>query len=228
MMKPTLYYDDRSPPVRSCLLLIKILNIDVELKFIDLFKGEQLKPEYVEINPVHCVPFLEHNGITLTDSHAILIYLCEQFDGGADWWPEDKLQRIDVINKLFLECSFLFRRDSDMMTEIVRKGFDNIDLPFHERKILEVYSALEKNLSINRFMSGKKMSVADLSFLTTLSTVDLMFAITAEKWPRLNEWFENMKQSLGATYTECNSIGLEKLKNIIEKMGKFKFPERSV
>ncbi|XP_055921900.1 glutathione S-transferase E14 [Eupeodes corollae] len=225
-MKPTLYYDDRSPPVRSCLLLIKILNIDVELKFIDLFKGEQLKPDFLEINPAHSVPVLQHNGLTLNDSHAILIYLCEYFDGGADWWPEDKLERIKVINKLFLECSFLFRRDSDMMSEIVRKGFDNIDLAFHERKILEVYSGLEKNLSMDRYMSGSKMSIADLSFLTTLSTVDLMFPITAEKWPRLNEWFKDMKHTLGATYSECNVTGLEKLRDMIEKMGKFKFPTR--
>lgn len=48
-MKLVLYYDQRSPPVRSVLMLLKILNIDVNLKFIDLFKGEQLKPEFKEV-----------------------------------------------------------------------------------------------------------------------------------------------------------------------------------
>lgn len=48
-MKPVLYYDQRSPPVRSVLMLLKLLDIEVDLKFIDLFKGEQLKPEFKEV-----------------------------------------------------------------------------------------------------------------------------------------------------------------------------------
>lgn len=71
-----------------------------------------------------------------------------------------------------------------------------------------------------------QMTIADLSFLTTVSTVDLMFHITAEKWPRLYEWFQGMQQSLAEKYDECNTSGLEKLRNIVEIMGKFKFPEK--
>jgi len=50
MPKPILYYDDRSPPVRSCLMLIKMLNIDVELRFVDLFRGEQFGKEYLAVS----------------------------------------------------------------------------------------------------------------------------------------------------------------------------------
>lgn len=48
-MKPILYYDDRSPPVRSILLLIKALNIDLEYQFVDLFKGKHLDPEFLKV-----------------------------------------------------------------------------------------------------------------------------------------------------------------------------------
>jgi len=48
--RPILYYDDRSPPVRSCLMLIKLLDIDVELKFVDLFKGEQFQKDFLEVS----------------------------------------------------------------------------------------------------------------------------------------------------------------------------------
>lgn len=48
-MKPTLYSDRRSPPVRSILLLIEELGIDVDEKVIDLFKGEHYSEDYLKV-----------------------------------------------------------------------------------------------------------------------------------------------------------------------------------
>lgn len=58
-MKPILYADDRSPPVRSVLMLIAELDVDVEIKNIDLFKREHLRPDFLEVslwNRVLCSP----------------------------------------------------------------------------------------------------------------------------------------------------------------------------
>lgn len=69
------------------------------------------------------------------------------------------------------------------------------------------------------------MTIADISMVTSLSSVDLMFPVAAgakDKWPQLNKWF-NVMQAL-PEYLEANKIGLEKLRLDIEKFGKFKFP----
>lgn len=69
----------------------------------------------LQLNPQHSVPTLVHNDLVLTDSHVILIHLAEQFDAAGTLWPRDAAQRLKVLNRLFFECSFLFRRDSDLM-----------------------------------------------------------------------------------------------------------------
>ena len=56
-MKPVLYCDQRSPPVRSVLMLLKMLNIDVELKFINLFKGDQMKSSFKEVRSVSVIQY---------------------------------------------------------------------------------------------------------------------------------------------------------------------------
>lgn len=48
-MKPLLYLDRRSPPVRSVLLLIEALGIDVEERSIDLSRGEHLSESYLMV-----------------------------------------------------------------------------------------------------------------------------------------------------------------------------------
>lgn len=46
---------------------------------LDLFSGDQLKPDYLAINPNGVVPSLVHNGSTIIDSSVIIEYLDEAF-----------------------------------------------------------------------------------------------------------------------------------------------------
>ncbi|KMY93458.1 glutathione S-transferase E14 isoform X1 [Drosophila simulans] len=236
--KPILYYDERSPPVRSCLMLIKLLDIDVELRFVNLFKGEQFQKDFLALNPQHSVPTLVHGDLVLTDSHAILIHLAEKFDEGGSLWPQEHAERMKVLNLLLFECSFFFRRDSDFMVSvsqlklgvyifgfyfsqsaIVRQGFAHVDVAHHERKLTEAYTIMERYLENSDFMAGPQLTLADLSIVTTLSTVNLMFPLS--QFPRLRRWFTAMQQ-LDAY--EANCSGLAKLRQTMESVGSFQFP----
>lgn len=53
-MKPILFGHLVSPPVRGTLLLIRQLNLDVEFRQVDLFKRENLDPEYVKVRE-YCI-----------------------------------------------------------------------------------------------------------------------------------------------------------------------------
>lgn len=46
--RPTLYYDESSAQVRAILMAIHALNVDVALKPIDISKGEQMQPWYLQ------------------------------------------------------------------------------------------------------------------------------------------------------------------------------------
>lgn len=59
------YYTIMSAPCRGNLLTAKALGIDLNLKSLNLMVGEQLKPEFVAINPQHCVPTLVDGDLTL-------------------------------------------------------------------------------------------------------------------------------------------------------------------
>ncbi len=60
---------------------------------LDLFSGEQLKPEYLAINPNGVVPALVHKGRTVLDSAVIIEYLDEIHPDVACFTPMDAVER---------------------------------------------------------------------------------------------------------------------------------------
>jgi glutathione S-transferase len=63
-----------------------------ELK-LDLFSGDQLRPEYLQINPNGVVPSLVHDGRVVIDSAVIIEYLNEVFPEPTPLVPQDPVAR---------------------------------------------------------------------------------------------------------------------------------------
>ena len=60
-----LYYAVCSAPCRAPILTAKALGVELNLKLLNLSKGEQMKPEFVAVNPQHSVPFLVDGDLKL-------------------------------------------------------------------------------------------------------------------------------------------------------------------
>lgn len=56
-MNPTLYYLPPSAPCRAVLLLGRLINIDFNLKELNIMEGEHLNPDFVSLNPQHTVRY---------------------------------------------------------------------------------------------------------------------------------------------------------------------------
>ena len=70
-----LYYMSLSAPCRAVILTAKLAGVELNLKIVNLMTGEQMKPEFLKLNPQHTVPTLDDNGFIITESRAICAYL---------------------------------------------------------------------------------------------------------------------------------------------------------
>lgn len=68
-------------------------GLDYEEHKLDLFSGDQLKPDYVKINPNAVVPALVHDGTPIIDSSVIMEYLDEVFPAPRCFVPADPVAR---------------------------------------------------------------------------------------------------------------------------------------
>ena len=60
---------------------------------LDLLAGDQLKPEYLALNPNGVVPTLDHDGSIVIDSSVIIEYLDEVVPQGVNFTPRDPVRR---------------------------------------------------------------------------------------------------------------------------------------
>jgi glutathione S-transferase len=79
----TLYH---ASPSRSSIILwmLEELGEPYDIKLLRLSEGDNLKPEYLAINPMGKVPALRHGDTVITEGAAICTYLADEF-------PEKKL-----------------------------------------------------------------------------------------------------------------------------------------
>ena len=64
-----------------------------EEKKLDLLAGDQLKPEYLALNPNGVVPTLDHDGQLVIDSTVIIEYLDEVVPDQANFTPREPVKR---------------------------------------------------------------------------------------------------------------------------------------
>jgi glutathione S-transferase len=83
MSNLTLYH---ASPSRSSVVLwmLEEIGAPYEVKLLSLSAGDNLKPDYLAVNPMGKVPALDHDGTVITEVAAICAYL-------ADAFPEKKL-----------------------------------------------------------------------------------------------------------------------------------------
>nr|CAH7719722.1 unnamed protein product [Callosobruchus chinensis] len=212
-MTLTLYYIEASPPVRSTLMAIKALGLEVKLKRIDLPGGEHLKPEYVKINPLHTVPTLADGDFIVWDSHAINCYLVDKYAKDDSLYPKDLQKRATVNQRLYFDCGVLWNNGLTVLGAILRQGAKSVSKE-NEEKALNGYTSLEALLEKSPYLAGNNVTIADFSAVTTITSTALLVPISAEKFPKIAAWLKKMETL--PYYKEGNQEGLEILDTYIK------------
>ncbi|CAI9412485.1 Disulfide-bond oxidoreductase YfcG [Pleomorphomonas sp. T1.2MG-36] len=64
-------------------VLLEELGAPYDLHVLDIRTGEQLKPDYLAVNPMGKVPAISHRGVVVTEQAAVALYLGDLFSGAG-------------------------------------------------------------------------------------------------------------------------------------------------
>lgn len=92
------------------MILAKAIGVHLNMKTINVLKGEQLKPEFLKINPQHVIPTIDDNGLILCESRPILGYLVSKYAKNDSLYPRDSKKRAVVDQRLYFDIGNLYEK----------------------------------------------------------------------------------------------------------------------
>ncbi|KAG7164741.1 glutathione S-transferase 1-like isoform X2 [Homarus americanus] len=211
-----LYYLNLSPYCRSVLLTARAVGVELNLKTVNLFAKEQLKPEFVAINPQHSVPTLVDGDLVLWESRPICTYLISQYGKDDSLYPKEPKARAKVDALLHFDIGTLAACWTAMIAPVKAK-----ELPKPEQKSVDKFH--EALGWLNGFLSHKKyaaetdhITVADLVLVANVSSYEAAGFIIND-YPNISAWLQRCKQNIDG-YEELNGESAKKLGEYIKSM----------
>ncbi|XP_055599753.1 glutathione S-transferase 1-1-like [Uranotaenia lowii] len=196
-----IYTTRRTPPGRAVELTAKLIGLELEVKWLDLTKKEHLTPEYLKMNPQHTIPTMTDNGVPLFDSHSIMIYLVSKYAKNDDLYPEDLVMRARINSILFFEAGVMFPRVRAILEPVIYQGSTEIP-QVKVDAIHAAYDLLEATLQSD-YLVGDRLTLADISVSTSLSTAAGLFPVDSGKYPKLAAYMKHLEKNM-PHYQEFN------------------------
>jgi glutathione S-transferase len=195
------YLHPVSTTSRPILLFAADHDLDLDVKVVDLFTGEQQSAAYAAINPNCMVPVLEDGDFRLTESSAILQYLADKIDSPA--YPKDPRKRARVnemmawfATNLCRDFNYglvypqvfpnLRRADPTVQAGHIEWGRE------HARRWLTI---LDQHLigPDKPYLCGDEVTLADYVGAAMLTSGELV-GCDFSPWPNVARWLDNMKR----------------------------------
>lgn len=183
-----------TPPTRvlRAIWLLNELGLEYELLPVDLMQGEQLKQDFLALNPAAKVPVLVDEGRVITESAAIQLYLAEKYPQ-AGFIPDTMEERAQMYRWMF----FLVTEIEQPLWRIARHTFvypeekrlpQDVDLARQE--CLEMVAVFERHMKERDFVVGDRLSVADFNaaYMLDWANEENMLGDA----PRLREFLKTM------------------------------------
>lgn len=219
IMTIDLYYSDVSTQCTAIRMVATALGVPLNLKLVNLFTGEHLAADFVELNPQHTVPTLVDDGFVIWESRAILTYLVEQYGQPAasndhPLLPSGARRRATINQRLYFDIGTLHRHYYDaVLPQIFLKRPPPSDVMNKAQDAVELLNTLLAAENNGWLAGGESATVADYAVATTmmgvqLLDVDLTYAGSVKRW------LANCKQHLvGWELVEAN---VERLKSVLQ------------
>ncbi|XP_044731338.1 glutathione S-transferase 1-1-like [Chrysoperla carnea] len=189
-----LYYSPISPPSRFVAATAKLIKLNLNIKVINLVKQEHKQSEYLKINPQHTVPTLDDNGFILQESRAIATYLVDKYSKDDALYPKDIKKRALVNQRLYFDATIFSVAMRNIYKPILNDGVKTIS----ERCIADMNDSLNilnRFLSESKYICGENLTLADLSLVPAVSTIQEMeFSLTP--FENVKKWLEQCSQQI--------------------------------
>lgn len=155
-----LYHFPLSGHAHRVQLMLSLLDLPVEVIFVDLAKGAHKQADFLAINPFGQVPVIDDNGVVLADSNAILVYLANKYGEGR-WLPTDPVGAARVQRWLSVAAGPLHAGPATArLITVFGASYNAEDAIARSHNLLNV---IDQELSNSAYLVGDTPTIADIA-----------------------------------------------------------------
>jgi len=180
-----------TPNGKKISIMLEEIKFNYKITKINIFKGEQFKPEFRKISPFSKIPvIIDHEKkISLFESGAILIYLAEI--SGKFY---DKKQRTIINQWLMGQMAYVgpmlgqhhqFHHYNPGKSEFGEKRYFKISET--------IYKDLDERLENSKFLAGEDYSIADIATFPWIARHE-WHDIGLKKFSNLTRWYQEISK----------------------------------
>jgi len=182
-----------TPNGRKISIALEELSLPYEVRKVDLGANEQLKPDFLRLNPNHKIPVLEDDGLVIWESGAILLHLGEKHDPKGLILSKDARKRSAAIQLAFFQTGGVGPNLGRLGAALRKEGEKNAEMiQIFSTEMARLYGVLDRILEDGREYLAGDYSIGDimhypwLAFPLQLKMPDLI------KLPRVVAWLERI------------------------------------
>jgi glutathione S-transferase len=202
-----LYVLPPSPRAIKVIALNNFLGLGAQVRALDYFQADHLKPEFARLNPNKRQPVLEEDGWVLWESNAILFFLAAKAaDSGV--WPSAPRDQADVMRWLSWESSHWDPAWDILITERIKKqvfvtrdsgrrteGTATEPRPADPARVAEgtgyvgeLSQILDTHLASRRWVVGDRPTIADFALASWIPTAKPA-GVSLENFKAIAHWY---------------------------------------
>ncbi|MBA8838249.1 glutathione binding-like protein [Ochrobactrum sp. RH2CCR150] len=192
--KPIELYYWPTPNGVKISIMLEELGVPYEVKYVNIGKGDQFKPDFLKIAPNNRMPaIIDPEGpggepISVFESGAILQYLGRKF---GKFYPTDERKRVAVEEWLMWQMGGLGPMSGQAghfrlyAPEKVQYGIDR-----YTNEVNRLYGVLDRQLEGKDYIAGE-YSIADMASIGWVNAFK-NYEQNLDDFPNVKRWYETM------------------------------------
>ena len=182
-----------TPNGKKASIMLEEVGLPYEVHAVNLARGDQLKPEYLAVNPNNKIPsIIDSDGpggkpLKLFESGAILLYLAEKTGKFLSQDPAKRYETIQWlmfqmggVGPMFGQANYFYRLEEKVPYAIDR---------FYKEAV-RLYKVLDKELGERKYLAGD-YSIADIATYPWVGRHD-GHNVKLEEFPNVKRWFDEI------------------------------------
>jgi len=171
-------------------MMLSMLEIPYEKIDLDLQSGAHKAPDYLRISPLGQVPAIEDNGVTLSDSNAILTYLVERYGDAAAWRGADPLEKGQVQRWLSIAAGEI--KSGPAAARSVKLFGAKLDYEAAKANAHALFAVMEAHLADHEWLALARPTLADIAAYSYTALAP-EGGISLSPYPAIRAWLSRVE-----------------------------------